>query len=143
MKRGIIALFVALLIVLGAIIWHLLPALYFLVMMAKEPEVWGCDEGLVEGSRLPNGRDDAVAEYLKLCTGFGTIADYSIVLELGGVNKPTTLVEHSDPQPNYPKFRWLDNDTLVIDLGKVSWLKSPLHKVGSVNISYVYSIGEP
>ena len=31
---------------------------------------------------------------------------------------------------------------LMIDLGKVSWLQSQVHKARSIKITYVYSMGE-
>ena len=74
--------------------------------------------------------------------GPGSFADYFILLQLHGDKKTATLAEHSDPQQDYPKFRWLSDDTLMIDIGKVSWVRSQVHKAGSVKITYAYSIGE-
>jgi hypothetical protein len=142
MKRGWIVLLMVLLIGVGSIVWEFRGAVYFIVMMALEPKGWGCDEGLVADRQATNRRGDLVAEYLRACTGFGTIVDYSIVLKLQGEEETTTLMEHSDPRYDFPKFRWIDNDTLMIDLGKVSWLRSPVHNVGRVKITYAYSMGE-
>ncbi len=107
-----------------------------------EPAGQGCDEGPVTDRSATNGRGDVVEEYIRACTGFGTVVDYSIVLQLSGDEKTTTLVEHDRLHYEYPKFRWLDDDTLMIDLGKVSWLQSQVHKARSIKITYVYSMGE-
>jgi hypothetical protein len=37
-------------------------------------------------------------------------------------------------------LRWIDDNTLSIDLGKVYWVSSRLHKVGSVRIIYTYEM---
>jgi hypothetical protein len=139
-KWGKTVLLASLFVALGAIAWEVLPVAYFIVMIAMDPA--GCDEGPVTGGSSTNTRGDVVQEYIKVCTGFGSFADYSIVLQLHGNEKPTTLVEDSDPQQDYPKFRWLDDDSLMIDLGKVSWLQSQVHKARSIKITYVYSMGE-
>jgi len=102
----------------------------------------GCDEGPFSDWNSTNARGDVVAEYVRACTGIGTFVDYSITLQLHGDEKATRLVEHSDPHYGYPKFLWIGDDALMIDLGKVTWVRSPIHKVAGVNITYVYSMGE-
>jgi hypothetical protein len=83
MKRGWIVLFAALFIALGAILWEFGRAVFFLVMfVAMEPAGRECGEGPVTDQRSTNARGDLVEEYIKACTGFGTVVDYSIVLQL-------------------------------------------------------------
>jgi hypothetical protein len=82
MKRGRIVFLGVLLIALGVIVWEFLPAIYFLVMFAMEPAGQGRDEGPVTDQRFTNARGDVVEEYIRACTGFGTVVDYSIVLQL-------------------------------------------------------------
>jgi hypothetical protein len=140
MKRGWIVLLAALFIALGAILWEFGRAVFFLVMfVAMEPAGRGCDEGPVTDQRSTNGRGDVVEEYIRACTGFGTVVDYSIVLQLRGDEKTTKLVEHDRLSYEYPKFRWIDNDTLSIDLGKVEWISRKVDKVGSIRITYSYT----
>jgi hypothetical protein len=138
MKRGWIVLLTALFIALGAFLWEFERARVFLVMfVATEPAGRGCDEGQVSDQRVSNGRGDIVAAHLRVCTGFGTVVDYSIVLQLRGDEKTTKLVEH-DWLNEYPKFRWINDDSLSIDLGKVHSVWSTVHKVGSIRITYTY-----
>jgi hypothetical protein len=85
-----------------------------------------------------NARGDVVEEYIRACTGFGTVVDYSVVLQLRGDEKTTTLVEHDRLYYEYPKFRWIDDDTLSIDLGNVDSIGSTVPKVGSIRITYTY-----
>jgi hypothetical protein len=134
-RRGWIVFLGVLLIALGVIVWEFLPAIYFLVMFAMEPAGEGCNEGLVSDQRVRNGRGDIVATYLRACTGFGTVVDYSIVTQLRGDEKTTTLVEHDRLYYNYPKFRWINDDTLSIDLGEVSWVSVKTTRVGSIRIT--------
>jgi hypothetical protein len=108
----------------------------------NEPAGWGCDEGPVTDQSATNARGDVVEEYIKVCTAVGSFADYSILLQLHGGEKAAMLAERSDPQQGYPKFHWQSNGTLMIDLGKVTWIRSPVHKVAGVDITYVYSMGE-
>jgi hypothetical protein len=103
----------------------------------------GCDEGPYSDWRSANTRGDVVAGYIRACTGIGTVVDHSIALQLHGEENWIKLVEHDDPMYHYPKFQWLNDDTLMIDLGKVGWINSPVYKLGSINIGYVYSMGEP
>lgn len=144
MKRGKIVLLAVLFIfiALGAIGWEERRVLYFLVRIAMEPAGWGCDEGPVTDRRSANARGDAVAEYIKACTGFGTVVDYSIVLQLRGDEKSTTLAEYDDAQYDYPKFRWINDESLTIDLGKIRWISAKTGKVGSIHITYAYSEAE-
>ena len=141
-KSGWIVLLAAPFIALGALVWAFLPAIFVLVKFAMEPAGRGCDEGPVTDQSATNARGDLVEEYIRACTGFGSFADYSILLHRHGGEKAATLAEHSDPQQDYPKFHWLGDDALMIDLGKVTWVRSPIHKVAGVNITYVYSMGE-
>jgi hypothetical protein len=134
MKRHEIVLFFVLLffIALGAVVWATMPLVPFLFMMAMQPAGWGCDEGPVTDQSATNARGDVVEEYIKVCTAVGSFADYSILLQLHGGEKAATLAEHSDSQQDYPKFRWLSDNALMIDLGKVRWIRSPVHKVAGV-----------
>ncbi|MGH6868520.1 MAG: hypothetical protein ACREDA_06570, partial [Methylocella sp.] len=134
------ALFVP--IALGTIVYKLRNVLGFFIMFAMEPAGSGCDEGTVTDSGATNARGDEVAEYIKICTGIGTVVDYSITLQLHGAEKTTTLAENDNPPDGYPKFRWIDDDTLMIDLGKVRWISQKTSKVGSIHITYAYSKGE-
>jgi hypothetical protein len=142
MKRGWIVLLAALFIALGAILWELGRAIPLLIMFAMQPRGEGCDEGPVTDLSSTNARGDVVEEYERACTGFGTVVDYSIVLQLRGDEKTTTLVEHDRLYYEYPKFRWINDDTLSIDLGKVEWISRKVDKVGSIRITYTYAMAD-
>jgi hypothetical protein len=113
------------------------PTILRLVVLFAIP--WNCDEGMASDWRAVNARGDIVAAYDKACTGVGTVVDYSVVLQLRGADKITTLVEHSELYYGYPKFRWIDDDTLSIDLGKVRADWGEVDRVGSIRIAYSYS----
>jgi|GEM_PF-2285776 hypothetical protein len=49
--------------------------------------------------------------------------------------KPTILADYGDAQYGYPKFQWVGDDTLIIDLGKVDWIKPKIHRAGSIQIT--------
>jgi hypothetical protein len=61
------------------------------------------------------------------------------VLQLRNDEKTTTLVEHDRLSYEYPKFRWINDDTLMIDLGKVHSVWSRVGRVGSIRITYTYA----
>ena len=100
---------------------------------------WNCDEGMAEDWRAANMRGDVVAEYAKACTGVGTVVDYSVVLQAQGTEKLTTLVKHSELSYGYPKFRWINDNTFVFDLGEAHSVWSQVDKVGSIQIAYSYT----
>jgi hypothetical protein len=139
MKRGWSVLLAALFIALGAIVWAFLPAIFVLVKFAMEPAGRGCDEGPVIDQRSTDSRGDVVEEYIKTCTGFGTVVDYSIVLQLVGDKKTTKMVEHDRLYYEYPKLHWIDDETLRIDLGEVDWISLKTDRVGSIRVTYSYA----
>lgn len=131
--------------------WVIVAAVVIILLMAAPtiPQLvvlfaipWNCDEGMEADWRAVNARGDLVAEYAKACTGVGTIVDYSVVLQAQGTEKLMTLVEHSEPYYGYPKFHWIDDNTLMIDLGKVRSVWAQLDRVGSIHITYVYTKAE-
>lgn len=99
----------------------------------------GCDEGMVQDRSVSNGRGDIAGEYLEACTGFGTVLNYSVVLRPHGDAGKITLVRFDEPTYAYPKLHWLDDDALVVELGKVDFVWSKLDLVGPIRISYVYT----
>jgi len=113
------------------------PTILRLVVLFAIP--WNCDEGMASDWRAVNARGDIVAAYEKACTGVGTVVDYSVVLQLRGADKFTTLVEHSELYYGYPKFRWIGDDTLSIDLGKVRAVWGEVDRVGSIHVTYSYT----
>jgi hypothetical protein len=97
------------------------------------------DEQIAE--EASNARGEVVAEHLRICFGLGAYVDYSIVLQFKGTKANTTLVEFV-PSPDTAAavvIRWVDNDSLVIDLGKVRSIWSQVDKVGSIHVNYVYT----
>lgn len=100
----------------------------------------GCDEGPYNDSRIANTRGDVVMEYSKACTGIGTVVDDSVVLKLAGADKYITLLEH-ESHP-FPTFHWIDDDTLRIDLGKVTWTGLKLDRFGRIKIIYTHGLTE-
>ena len=102
-----------------------------------------CDDAAGETAR--NSRGDIVKERLTICTGIGTVIDHSVILlplKPPFVWKTITLVEYEPARDSSPLFRWSDDDTLLIDLGKVTWVGSQVNKVGSIHITYVYTKGQ-
>jgi hypothetical protein len=146
MKGGKLVLVFAfapfILIALGAIAWKKLAVVVFLVMMAMEPHGWGCDEGPYSDWRSANSRGDVVVGYIRACTGIGTVVDHWVAIQPRGEEKWIKVIEHGDTMYHYPKFYWPNDDTLMIDLGKVGWVRSAVHRLGSIKITYVYSMGK-
>jgi hypothetical protein len=125
-------------VIIAAVVIILLiaaPTIGQLIVLFAIP--WNCDEGMAADWTAVNARGDVVAEYAKACTGVGTVVDYSVVLQTRGTEKLTTLIKHSELSYGYPKFRWIDDDTLMIDLGKVRSVLSQVDKAGSIHITYV------
>jgi hypothetical protein len=102
------------------------PTIPQLVVLLAIP--WKCDEGTSNG--VNNALGDIVAVHARACTGVGTIVDYSVVLQAHGAATATTLVEFNEPYSGYPKFRWINDDSLSVDLGKLSWVSLKTDRVG-------------
>ncbi len=103
----------------------------------------GCDHGMAESDSASNARGDKVGEYIEACTGFGTVVDYSIVLQPQGENRNITLLRHGETKDSYPKVRWIDDNTVSVDLGKVDWVSSRRDKFGDIRIVYAYTLVSP
>jgi hypothetical protein len=99
----------------------------------------GCDEGMAPDRSVANGRGDVADEYLEACTGFGTAVNYSIELRPHGGARTITLVRYDEASYAYPKLRWLDDDALVIELGKVNFVWSKRSSAGPIRITYAYT----
>ena len=98
-----------------------------------------CDEQIDE--EASNARGEVVTEHLRVCFGLGAFVDYSITLQLKEAKARTILAEFS-PTSDTPAavvFRWLDDNTLLVNLGKVRSVWSQVDKVGSIHIFYAYT----
>lgn len=93
------------------------------------------------GTTIGNTRGNVAAENLRVCFGLGAFVDYSITLHTSESAKAMKLVEY-DPSSDARapvKLRWIDNDTLTVDLGNVRSVWSKVDKVGSILITYSYT----
>ncbi len=127
----------AIFLVIGAAMLALLYLAPLVAFALKMPS--DCFEGMTEDTSVANGRGDVAGEYLEACTGFGTVVNYSVVLRRHGETAAITLVRFDEPTYAYPKLRWLDDDALVIELGKVNFVWSKRSSAGPIRISYVYT----
>jgi hypothetical protein len=93
------------------------------------------------GTTIGNTRGDVAAENLRVCFGLGAFVDYSITLRTRESEKAMKLVEY-DPSSDAMApvtLRWIDNDTLTVDLGNVRSVWSKVDKIGSIYITYSYT----
>jgi hypothetical protein len=101
----------------------------------------GCDHGMFDDAKASNGRGDTVGEYIDVCTGLGTTIDYSIVLQPHGEDRTITLLDHAETHDGYPKMRWIDDNTVSVDLGEVDWVSWwPRRSFGDIRINYTYRL---
>jgi hypothetical protein len=78
---------------------------------------------------------------IETCTLIGTTINYSVTLQTHTGRRiwlRKTLIAYSPVGDHDPILRWIDDDTLSVDLGKVSWVSPRLDKAGSVRIFYSY-----
>jgi hypothetical protein len=97
---------------------------------------------IAHGNFAKNGRGDLVEGQARVCSIFSS--EDRIGLSLADKMDFIALVYY-DQRPNSrePGFRWLDDDQLSVDLGKVTWLTPQISQLGHVKISYTYSGAEP
>lgn len=136
-KKTLVLAFAA---VVAVPLYFVIPTILQFIVLFSIP--WECDEGPYDNSGSVNTRGDVVIEYSKACTGVGTISDESVVLKLADRDQYITLVEHSDLPYPYPKLRWIDDDTISIDLGRVRSVWSKRDRFGRIKIVYTYSVTE-
>lgn len=128
--KWVIAAAVAIIVLIAA------PTIPQLVVLFSIP--WNCDD--TEPTPAPNTRGDVAEEEVHICTGIGTILNYSITLRPRNSKAQTTIVKYSplSDQNDDTTVRWIDDDTLMIDLGKVHSVWSRVDRVGSIRITYTY-----
>jgi hypothetical protein len=82
----------------------------------------------------PPTRDDVVAEYVRACSGIGSVVDHSIILQLPDDIKRTKLAEYGGLRCDFFKFRWIEDDTLIVVLAKsIGFRRKPLKLAPSVS----------
>lgn len=93
---------------------------------------------------ISNARGDSAEENLQVCTGIGTVLNYSITLQPRGAAAPRTLVQYSPSADvnDQTTLRWINDDTLSVDLGRVRWIRRKLFKVGAIRIAYSYTYSD-
>jgi hypothetical protein len=97
--------------------------------------------GEEKGIMVSNKRGDIAAETLRVCFGFGAFVDYSITLQTKQSEKAMKLVEYAPSSATGAsvRLRWIDDDILSIDLGKVRSVWSKIEKLGSIHVTYSYN----
>lgn len=99
---------------------------------------------IAHGNFAKNGRGDLVEDQSRDCAIIGSAAEDRIGLSLADRVDFIALVYYDQgPNLHEPGLRWLDDDHLSVDLGKVTWLTPQIRRLGRVTISYTYSGAEP
>jgi len=95
---------------------------------------------------VANGRGDVVEGRVQACTLIGTVENYFITLQIHihpRFYPRRTLIGYSPVGDHDPVLRWIDDNTLSVDLGKVSWVSARLDKVANIRIVYNYVMTDP
>jgi len=95
---------------------------------------------IAHGNFAKNGRGDLVEGQARVCSIFSS--EDRIGLMLADKVDFIALVYY-DPNSREPGLRWLGDDHVSVDLGKVTWLTPQIDHLGHVKISYTYSGAEP
>jgi hypothetical protein len=103
-----------------------------------------CSSGVLDSIETENARGDAARAEIKNCFLFAAFVNTSISLQLhdaNGISPKKTLIdfEFAD-NANDPILRWVDDNTLSVDLGRVYWVSSRFTRWGPVRIIYIYSV---
>ncbi|MGH6823048.1 MAG: hypothetical protein ACRECP_08640 [Methylocella sp.] len=93
-----------------------------------------------------NNRGDTAEGQVQVCTWIGTIVNYYITIQIHEATRiwpKKNLIDYDPAGPGRePVLRWVDDNTLRVDLGKVYWLSSRLDKVGNIRVIYNYEMVE-
>jgi hypothetical protein len=99
---------------------------------------------IAHGNFAKNGRGDLVEDQVRDCAIIGSAAEDRISLTLADTEDFIALVYFNQgPNLHEPGLRWLDDDHVSVDLGKVESLTPQISQLGHVKISYTYSGAEP
>jgi hypothetical protein len=99
-----------------------------------------CDD-MKASTAVANGRGDIAEGRAQICTLIGTVENDYVALQIHvdrRLRPAKTLIGYSPIDDHDPVLRWVDDDTLSVDLGKVSWVSPRLDKVGTIRILYSY-----
>jgi hypothetical protein len=113
------------------------PLLVFLVVIGAAAWVGATSCDHIDGVSARNGRGDLVAEETRACGFVGFFNETQIRLRRAHALGSTVLVEY-DPLGDDLRIRWDGDDSVTIDLGKVTWIGQPVEKVRSIRIQYRY-----
>ncbi len=122
----------------GAVI--VIGAIFYLVNSGPD----SCSSGVLDSIETRNARGDAARAEIKNCFLFAAFVNTSISLELhdaNGISPKKTLIDFEwAADSDEPILRWIDDNTLSVDLGKVYWVSSRFTRCGPVRIIYAYSV---
>jgi len=115
-------------------------ALYFSIWTYVSRSV--CD--IMDNSAIAaNGKGAAATAKIEACTFVGTVENYWIELEVHPrwlFWRSKTLIDYAPRGNQIPLLNWIDDETLSIELGEVSWVSPRIDQVGHVHIIYSYDL---
>jgi len=135
MKAFIQLLVVLVVLIVSVALFTPAPQVAFFLYMFRD----SCNNAIP--NPVSNERGDIAEEWLQVCSGIGTVLNYSITLRPRGAKAPQTLVEYSPSTEanDDTTLRWIDNDMLNVDLGKVRAVWGKVSRLGSIRITYSYT----
>jgi hypothetical protein len=90
---------------------------------------------------VANARGDVTENQIRDCAVLGSAAELRVSPRLAEASDFTPLVYYDSVSNIH--LRWLDDDHVSVDLGKVKWLTPQISQLGHVKINYTYSGAEP
>ncbi len=95
---------------------------------------------------VANPLGDTAQGRLEACKILASTENYSVVLQTHArwpLWSPKTLIGYAPEGDHDPVLRWIDEKTLSVDLGRVSWVSSRIDKAGDIRIVYTYTLVAP
>jgi hypothetical protein len=92
---------------------------------------------------VANRRGDIAEGRVQVCTLIGSVENYYVALQIHIYPRfypRRTLAGYSPVGEHDPVLRWIDDNTLSVDLGKVSWVSPHVEKMGNIRILYSYEM---
>lgn len=102
-----------------------------------------CDEA-IPSPVVRNLSGDTAEGQFEACTWIGTVINESVTLQIHRYPRlwpRKVLIDfESVGYSREPILRWIDEKTLSVDLGDVSWVSSRIEKAGDIKIVYSYRV---
>ncbi len=53
------------------------------------------------------------------------------------------MLRHSETPESNPKVRWIDDNAVSVDLGKIHWVSPRREQIGDIRVVHIHTLVDP